>query len=344
MSKTVAIIGAGAAGLEASAILNSLGYSVSIIEKSEALGGHINNWNELFPDRRPASEVVDHLIRNIDTSIPVYYNKDIQSIKPFSGKFIISATDGWVMNSDAVLISTGFRLFEAGKKEEYGYGIYDHVITSADLETLLKEKDGIKNRLGKSPSRVGFIHCVGSRDEKSGNIYCSKVCCITAVKQAIEIKELFPESEVFCFYMDLRMFGRHYEELYKEAQENHAIQFIRGRLSESTEDKSGSIVVKVEDTLLGKPLKMTVDMLVLMVGMEAAERNSQLSASLGFKASDDRFLNTADAHLFSNISEVPGVFLAGTTTGPKTLTETLTDARSAALAMHDYLIQEPVVE
>jgi heterodisulfide reductase subunit A len=344
MRKTVAIIGAGAAGLEASAILNSFGYSVSIIEKGEVLGGHINNWNELFPDRRPASEVVDHLIRNIDSSIPVYYNKEIQSVKPFSGKFIISATDGWVMNSDAVLITTGFSLFEAGRKEEYGYGIYDHVITSADLERLLKEQEGIKNRLGKTPRRVGFIHCVGSRDEKSGNIYCSKVCCITAVKQAIEIKELFPDLEIFCFYMDLRMFGRHYEELYKEAQEKHAIQFIRGRLSESTEDKSGNIVVKVEDTLLGKPLKMTVDMLVLMVGMETAEGNSKLCASMGFKASGDRFLNTADAHIFSNISEVPGVFLAGTCTGPKTLTETLTDARSAALALHDYLIQEHEAE
>ncbi|MBK7030748.1 MAG: CoB--CoM heterodisulfide reductase iron-sulfur subunit A family protein [Bacteroidales bacterium] len=344
MSKTIAVIGAGAAGLEASSVLHSLGYSVNIIEKSQVPGGHINNWNELFPDRRPASEVVDHLIRNIDASIPIYYNKEIQSVKPFSGKFIISAADGWVMNTDAVLITTGFKLFEAERKEEYGYGIYDHVITSSDLEKIFKENDGIRHRLGKSPARVGFVHCVGSRDEKSGNIYCSKVCCITAVKQAIEVKELFPDAEIFCFYMDLRMFGRHYEELYKEAQEKHSIQFIRGRLSESTEDMSGNIVVKVEDTLLGKPLKITVDMLVLMSGMEAAEGNSKLGVSLGFKTSEDRFLNIADAHLFSNISEVPGVFLAGTCTGPKTLTETLTDARSAALAIHDYLVQDTLTD
>lgn len=336
MSRQVAIIGAGIAGLEAAKILDSMGIHVSLIEKSEQIGGHVNDWHQLFPNRREGHEIIDSLAQQVRDRIPVNYKKEITSIQPFSGKFILSATDGWVINTDAVLITTGFDLFDAHKKEEYGYGIYDHVITSADLEKLFRDRDGVKNRLGKARERVGFVHCVGSRDEKVGNLHCSKVCCITAVKQAIEIRELYPDSEVYCFYMDLRMFGRHYEELYKEAQEKYNIQFIRGRLSEATENKAGGIVVKVEDTLLGRPLKITMDLLVLMAGMVPAQNTDQIMNSLKLHKEQDGFLSPVDPHLTANLSEVPGVFLAGTCTGPKTITDTLADARSAAIAIQQY--------
>ena len=337
MSKHVAVIGAGAAGLEASSLLVSMGYQVTLIEKGSSVGGHLNRWHRLFPNRRPGSEVLSFLQAKLPGSTSVQFNKEISSIKPFSGKFIVSASDGWVTHADSVLMTTGFELFDARKKEEYGYGIYDHVITSADLEEIFKQENGLEKRLGPHPKRFGFVHCVGSRDEKVGNIYCSKVCCVTAVKQAIEVKELFPGAEVYCFYMDLRMFGRFYEELYKEAQEKYNIQFIRGRLSESSESKSGGVVVKVEDTLLGKPLKITVDLLVLMTGMVALANVTAIRDALGLKKEDDNFLEPLDVHTACNSSTVPGLFLAGTCTGPKTITDTLTDARSAALAVDEFL-------
>ena len=193
------------------------------------------------------------------------------------------------------------------------------------------------NRNGNKPDRVGFVHCVGSRDEKVNNLHCSKVCCITAVKQAIEVKQLLPDAEVFCFYMDLRMFGRHYEELYKEAQEKYNIQFIRGRLSESTEDKDGNIVVKIEDTLLGKPLRIKVGLLVLMAGMEPHADTKSMTKMLGFNTVTDGFIQPVDELLRSNCTEMPGVFVAGTCSGPKSVSDTLADARSAALAVADFL-------
>jgi len=211
------------------------------------------------------------------------------------------------------------------------------VITSADLEELFASGEEFVNRQGNKPDRVGFVHCVGSRDEKVNNLHCSKVCCITAVKQAIEVKQLLPEAEVFCFYMDLRMFGRHYEELYKEAQEKYNIQFIRGRLSESTEDKDGNIVVKVEDTLLGKPLRIKVGLLVLMAGMEPRTNTKSLTTMLGLKNVSDGFIQPVDEVLRTNYTEIPGVFVAGTCSGPKSVSDTLADARSAALAVADYL-------
>ena len=120
------------------------------------------------------------------------------------------------------------------------------------------------------PKKIGFVHCVGSRDEKAGNRQCSKVCCATAVKQACEIKEKFPNSTVYCFYMDLRMFGRNYEDMYLEAQKKYGIIFVRGRVSEVSEKQDGTLLIKAEDTLSGKPLRVSLDLLVLMAGMQSS--------------------------------------------------------------------------
>jgi len=335
MNRKIAVIGGGAAGLEASSALTSLGFRVVLVEKEDETGGHIKNWHALFPNRRPGVEVLDALQSKLGSDVELFSGKTVTEIKPVNDRFELSSADGWKTEADAVLLTTGFSLFNARKKEEYGYGIYDNVITSAELESAFSTGK-IAMKSGEQPKRIGFVHCVGSRDEKVGNIYCSKVCCVTAVKQAIEIKQYLPDCEVFCFYMDMRMFGRHYEELYKEAQEKYYIQFIRGRLSESTEDHTGKIILKVEDTLLGKPLKIGVDMLVLMVGMEPAEITKNLGTQLGLVSDSDRFLVSTDQHISANISEIPGLFFAGTCTGPKNIADTLADARSAALAIAGY--------
>ena len=251
------------------------------------------------------------------------------------GEFEISLEGNGIITSDAVLIANGFSLFNARRKEEYGYGIYDNVITSADLEYFFREGKKVRNFVCKDPKRIGIIHCVGSRDEKVGNIHCSQVCCITAVKQAIELKEQFPNAEIFSFYMDLRMFGRKFEQIYKDAQTKHGIQFIRGRLSEVFENQDGSLLLKAEDTLLNKPLKMTVDLLILMVGMEAAA--NKFSAGLKLEQGADKFFETADSNYQTSTSKIPGVFLAGTCTGPKTIENTFNDARAAAFEITEYL-------
>lgn len=337
--KKVVIIGAGAAGLESAAQLSALGHEVVLIEKEAQQGGHIGKWHALFPDLRPGREIVDSLTAKLPQNVVVHFGVEITAIQPVVNKFAVSSADGWSIMADAVLMATGFDLFDTRKKEEYGYGVYDKVITSADLENIFSDPAKLTGKLGKSPSRIGFVHCVGSRDEKAGNIYCSKVCCVTAVKQAIELKQMFPDAEIFCFYMDLRMFGRYYEEMYKEAQEVHNIQFIRGRLSEASEDRIGHVVLKVEDTLLGKPLKITVDLLVLMPGMVSPPSTIKMRDALKLGKAEDKFLKSVDNHLLTNHAEIPGLFVTGTCTGPKTLTDTLTDARSASLALHAYLTQ-----
>ena len=334
MNKNIVIIGGGPAGMEAASQLIGLGYSPIIIEKTSALGGHPARWERLFPDRGKADGLLAELSERLNGA-DVFYDSDIVSINRLNDSYNVILSSGISIIAQAVLVSTGFRLFDARKKEEYGYGIYNKVITNADLESYFRT--GHDDRIDESGiKRIGFVHCVGSRDEKACNRQCSKVCCITALKQAIELKEKFPDSTIYCFYMDLRLFGRKYEDIYLSAQKDFGIRFIRGRVSEASEDIDGNVIVKAEDTLTGKPLKVTLDLLVLMAGMSANPDANRIANMLSLAIDSDGFLQSYDNVAYIHRSKKRGIFYAGTCTGPKTLPETLSEARSAALDIHNY--------
>ena len=336
--KKVITIGGGTAGIEASTMLAELGYDVTLIEKGNLTGGNLNNWSYLFPTGRPANEVSNYLQHKInDNTFHLIKDSTVSHIIQGNGLFLLETNDERQLQGDAIVISTGFETFDATRKEEYGYSIYENVITSVDLEQQFKSGKTIKTSHGKSPQRIAFIHCVGSRDEKSGNHHCSKVCCVTGVKQAIKLSQQIPEAEIFCFYMDLRMFGLSYESLYREAQEKHNIQFIRGRLSEAAENMDESLLIKAEDTLSGRPLKMEVDLMVLLVGMVPGKETTRMADLFDLKREPNGFLQVDDIHLQRNASSRKGVFMAGTCTGPMTIGETREHARSAALDVHHYL-------
>jgi len=334
--KSIAIIGGGVAGMEAAAKLSRMGFSVTIIEEKEQLGGKLMQWHALFPARRPSAEVLSNLKKQVKLGINTILNARVERIEKNDDGFAIVLNHNRMITAHAILLATGFDIFDASKKEEYGYGIYDNVITSVDLEKAFSSGKVVTAQ-GKTPKRIGFIHCVGSRDEKAGNPHCSKVCCVTGVKQAIELKEMIPDSEIYMYYMDLRMFGRHFEELYKEAQVKHHIQFIRGRLSEAFENQDNSVLIKIEDTLLGKPLKMNLDLMVLLVGMQPSGGIAGILRDLEVEKDADGFVKQTDNQLAPSKTNTPGVFAIGTVTGPKTIEETISEARAVTLEIADYL-------
>ena len=329
----IAIIGAGIAGLEAAHQLASLGYKPVLIEKAPAVGGHVAEWNRLFPDMSPASDVLEPL-KARTARIRTLTGTEIASIVRLKDEYNLILSDGSSLLCQALLFATGFHLFDASKKEEYGYGIYDRVITNRDLEQWLNTR--MDERI-RHPKAVGFVHCVGSRDVKAGNAQCSKVCCITAIKQAIEMKEEFPDAEVYCFYMDLRLFGKKYEDFYIKAQRDYGIHFIRGRVSEVGEAIDGRVVVKAEDTLSGRPVRVTLDLLVLMAGIVCNPDAQHYARAIGVAVDEDGFLKSRNNLGAITESSRPGVFFAGACTGAKTVPETLAEARSAALAIHQFL-------
>jgi heterodisulfide reductase subunit A len=337
MDKHVVVIGGGVAGLECAGRLGRMGHRVTLLEKKESTGGHAARWYQLFPDRRPGSEIADYLHKLANhPNVTIITGLGVESFSRKGEGFHIKTGGVDFIKADVIVVATGFDLFDAAKKEEYGYGIYNNVITSAELEDMFR-KGEILTTTGVEPERVGIVHCVGSRDEKTGNCHCSKVCCVTAVKQAIEIREHLPATQVFCFYMDMRMFGPYYEELYRESQEKWNVNFIRGKVSEASENINGRLVVKVEDTLASRPLRMELDMLVLMSGMVMSKSGADLAKRSGLATGKNRFLAGLDHHYGTNKSAIKGVFYAGACIAPMNITDSLSHARGAALEVSDYL-------
>ena len=333
--RKIAVIGAGPAGIESASIL-ARENEVLLFEKSATALSNILDKAYLFPDFSSASEIADSLnSKLINENIKLMLNTEVVDIVRNDSEWKIVDKSGKNYFVDAVLITTGYQTFDATRKEELGYGIYKGVVTSIDMERMIKYNQ-IVNSINESPKRVVFLQCVGSRDEKSGNRYCSKVCCVTAVKQAIEVRKMLPEAEIYIFYMDLRMWGQHFEELYRESQEKYDIRYVRGRISEASSTFDRKIQIKAEDTLLGVPLKMTSDLLVLMVGMEASCGTRELGKKCGIDG-EYGFVKTSSPHLNDNETAEKGLFVAGSCKRPMTINDVLNDARSAACLIEEYL-------
>lgn len=318
------VIGGGVAGMQAAAALREEGFSPLIIERSSQTGGHVAQWDRLFPTQAHAQAIINELSTEAQ-GIESVTDCEITSLTAADGRVTAVSAGGERYEGRAAVVATGFDLFDARLKEEYGYGMYENVITSAELEKMFRE-GRVTMKSGEAPKRVAILHCVGSRDEKVGQNHCSKVCCITGIKQAIELTEAVPGVQVTNFYMDLRAFGNGYEELYRKSQVENGVTYIRGRISEAGETQEKRIQLKVEDTLVGRPLRMTVDMLVLLVGMRAPGYCS----ALGLPTQTNGFFAPRDPYTGTVASSVPGVYLAGTATGPKTIGETINEAVAVA--------------
>ena len=314
--------------------LSRQGIASTIIEKQSDMGGKLRNWHVLFPTFTPADDVLSTLRHKLSSAknITIKTGCEATKITPES----VTLASGEELKCDAVVIATGFTLFDARIKEEYGYGIYDNVVTSADLEQMFN-KGEVRLTSGEAPRRIAILHCVGSRDEKVCQRHCSKVCCVTGVKQAIELKKLFPAADVFNFYMDIRMFGPGYEEMYREAQMNYNIHFVRGRISEVSPTINNRLQIKAEDTLTGRPLKLGVDMLVLLVGMRSNDMNATLEAESGLKCQPSGFMQPKDSFAGNVESNVEGIFYAGAVTAPKNVGESINEGTAAAMAAAEWL-------
>lgn len=333
MGKRVVIVGGGVAGMQTALSLKARGAEPVIVEREERLGGKLVGWHKLFPTFTPAGDVLGPLLGMVDKAgIKVMTGSAVASLE--RGGVVLS--DGSRVEGDATVVCSGFDIFDARIKEEYGYGIYDNVFTTVDVERMFNE-GRVATAQGTAPRRVVFLHCVGSRDEKVGAHHCSKVCCITGVKQAMEMKALFPEAEIYNFYMDIRMFGPGYEELYRRAQLECNINFVRGRISEASQTMDGRVQIKAEDTLVGRPLKMTTDMLVLIVGMKGGACNGAFARSGGLHVAENGFMQPRDMFLGSVCSERDDLFYAGAVTAPKNIGECLNDGCAVADRVAEYL-------
>ena len=228
----------------------------------------------------------------------------------------------------AIIIATGFDVFDAKRKGTLGYGRYPNVLTGLDLERMFNREGSVKlPSNGKKPQNIAFIQCVGSRDEDIGNGYCSQVCCKYAMRFARLLRYQNPEAEVTIFYIDLQTAGKGFGEFYEESKET--IRFIRGIPVEICETPSGSLEVRYEDLSEGRVTRQDFDLVVLSVGITPRKDSWEVARTLGINLGEHGFFDTSDP-LESTATNVEGIFLAGTCQGSKDIPDSIAHGIQAA--------------
>ncbi len=231
----------------------------------------------------------------------------------------------------AIIIATGFDPFDPRLKPEFAYGVYDNVITGLEFERLSSASGPTHGKIiinGQEPKDVVFIHCVGSRDKNLGNEYCSRVCCMYTAKQAHLVREKLPEVNITVFYMDVRAFGKGFEEFYDRVRMEGA-RYRRGNPSEIYR-RGDKLIVRAEDTLLSEPLEVEADLVVLAVGITPRADARELADLLGISLSPDGFFQEAHPKLHPVETDVEGIYLAGCCQGPKDVPDAVAQGKAAA--------------
>jgi len=251
-----------------------------------------------------------------------------------------------------IILATGFKLFDARRIPQYGYGLYPNVVTSIELERLVNSSGPTAGEIvlrdGRPPKSVGFILCVGSRDLKT-NRWCSRTCCMHSMKLAQLARE-HTGADVTVFYLDIRAPGKGCEEFYDKSLKE-GIQFVRGRVAEVTDwalapEEEGKLVIRVEDTLAGFVRRIPVDMIVLAAGMEPQADAQEVRRLFNMSCGTEGWFLEKHPKLAPVSTFTDGVFIAGCCQGPKDIPDSIAQAGAAAaeaMALIDkgFIEQEP---
>ena len=234
----------------------------------------------------------------------------------------------------AVVLATGFDIFDSNVYGEYGYGEYKDVVTSLQFERLINSSGptgGHVVRLSdkKEPKNLVWIQCVGSRDESKGRPYCSRVCCMYTAKQAMLMKDHYPEVNCYVFYIDIRSAGKNYEEFVQKAQNEYGVIYLRGRVSKIYEKKD-KLIVRGADTLSGSQVEIEADMVVLANGLEPRKDAKSLAQIFHVSYDQYGFFNELHPKLAPVETSISGVFVAGACQACKDIPDTVAQAGAAA--------------
>jgi heterodisulfide reductase subunit A len=242
-----------------------------------------------------------------------------------------------------IITATGFKTFDASRAEQFGYGKYPNVVTSLEFERLInaagptegnikfrtqdKKGNWIFSKESGEPKSIALVHCIGSRDENY-NKYCSRVCCMYSLKLAHLAKEKLPDAEVSEYYIDMRAFGKGYEEFYERIKDE-GVKIIRGKTAK-VEEKNGKLLIRSEDIHQGRIIEQSVDMVILAVGLEPREDAGEVAEMLGLDRDDDGWFNEANYLTDPTSTYTGGVSIAGVCQSPKDIPDTVAQASASA--------------
>lgn len=240
----------------------------------------------------------------------------------------------------SVIVATGHKLFDPDLRPEYGYSRYDDVITQSELGRVLGVNGPTRGKLerlsnGEVPKRIVMIQCVGSRDEKpDGHRYCSKVCCMVALKNANIIKHKYPDVDIVICYTDIRTPGM-FEKYYKHAQES-GIRLIRGRPGEVS-DNGDKLIVRLENTLRREFSEIETDMVILSTAIEPSEGTKEIAKVMDIGVTEDMFIKESHPKIKPVTTDVKGTFVCGTAQDPKDITESIMQSTAAASKVSEFI-------
>lgn len=345
-NKIVAVIGGGPAGLAAATTAASLGAEVVLIEKLDFLGGRPieENYASLTPYLKSAEEAMGEIIDKLVSypNVSVRFHTVVESSEKTLEGFRLSLRSGdksELLDVGSIVVATGFQHFDPGRETQlYGYYEFPDVIALQDLEAMLKEGSVVRPSNGEEPKKICFVQCVGSRDRQIGNEYCSKVCCGVASKEAIEVRLAVPDSEVFIFYIDMRMYGYWEPQIYWPAQEQHHVQYVKGIITEVL-PREGRLLVRGEDTTMGRPMEVLMDLVVLSVGMEPSIGTREMASVLGVSQNKYGFIETQNPPLDTVGTNQAGIFVAGSALGPADLEDCASSGGLAGARAVSFLSQ-----
>ncbi len=329
ISRRALVIGGGLAGLTAALELAELGFGVDLVEKGEELGGNLRTAHYTVEGGKPQELLVSFIERvGANELVKVYLNTEMRELRGNKGNFLttLALPDGSdeVLEHGAIIVATGA---QPATTTEYLYGQHERVVTQKELEARIAKLQTSNSKLQNLQSVV-MIQCVGSRDENRP--YCSRVCCSHAIKNALKLKELNPETSVFVLYREIRTYG--FQELYYREARDKGVIFIRYELPDKprVEAVGDGLRVSLNEPILGQEVVLDADLLVLSTGI-APNDNAALSEVLGVPLDEDGFFQEAHPKMRPLDFLREGIFLCGLAHSPRLIDEAICQAKGAAV-------------
>ncbi len=314
------IIGGGISGMSAAMALGNMGYEVDLVEKHERLGGLLNDLNTILPANEPPSVLLDDLTQrlNANPKITIHTRAEVKKVEGYVGNFVVTVAE----NSSETTLKTGVIIVAVGARVMKPEGMYGYdgekVITHSELESLLAERKPI-------PQTVTMIQCVGSRIPE--RTYCSRICCMTAVKNAVLLKEASPDTTITILYRDMQMYGVENEDMFRKSKEL-GVRYVTYDPDRPPVVEDGK--VRVYHLRMGKEIAMPSDLVVLSTPLVAQEDVGEISTMLKVPVNENGFFLEGHVKLKPLDFATDGVYLCGNARFPSTIREALSQGLGAA--------------
>ncbi len=347
MCSNVLVIGGGVVGMTAALELADGGSLVYLVERQAQLGGNVARVDLTAPFLDSARDLITALVTRVTEhpKVDLLLDSEVQSLDGFVGNFKATvdtnpgkaAGDGAGVKSEFqvgnVIVATGYKEFDASRMTHYGYGKLPDVITSFEFERMLRAGK-VLTKQGNEPQYVAIIHCVGSRS-KEFHTYCSRVCCMTALKYSREVKSALPKSYVSDIYIDMHAFGKGHEDFYRGTSEAKTLFLMYGKndypvIRKADAKDDCGMIIEVNEKLSGEIIEIPADLVILMVGMEAREDSEDVARLVNISRDKDGWFIESHPKLDPVATTTDGVYIAGACAAPKDIPDSVAQARAAA--------------